>query len=205
MPIKEYAIHRILLCDGIKKILDDGFDIIAAKGDAPADVKLQACRACSTRNTDDVYCLDVDSLKRDLDYKLYGFQRPSVDLAVPFYSNGVSTTFLLIEAKLGEWSTEDESRPRHPGREELFEKYKLSKERLNAFGKVSDVLYFIVPRSTYKGQRYRASRWNKGSRPCDITVRCCDQLMNDLGLNEGSQFWLCEYRLQNLVERLLGG
>ena len=190
-PVPEYRKHCFSLRDAMEKIFQDGFDALSEAQNAEADFGLKFCRACVERDFDDVHCLNADGYKEEVDWNEYGALQPSTDIAVPIYGDAAQIGLLLVEAKLGERSSTD-SRPRHPGKEELFDKFKYTVERLNRFAKINNSLYFLVPKSSYQWQCYRASRWNKGSRPCDIVVRCCNQFLEEVGVPDKSNSLVCE-------------
>lgn len=180
----------ISLKDGFLKIFRDGESSLVRENRSNELNLLHLCKTCSECNeTEDVSCIDMDAFVADL--RDGECRSASVDIILLIKNVGSEGfTALCVEGKLGVVYND---RPRNPTKGELIKKFTDTKKCLNTYGvEVLEDYYILVSKATYEQQRYRANRWNKGSREFNFCVECCSKFLLKVGVLQDSSRLKCK-------------
>lgn len=121
---------------------------------------LGICKTCSLLElADDVsVCVDGEELEKALS-GIMGHQLPKVaDFAIFETLEDAQIIAHIAEAKLGERRKE---KPNFPKCKELQDKFQTLASRLKERFFIGEQFFFIVPMSSYEGQRRRTRHWNE--------------------------------------------
>lgn len=160
--INEDDLPRVIipLTDELKKIVTDAKAVLNPKTDSNELNFLTICENCSALTTEDVLsplCIDGDELEKSISRKTGNPRGQSADIVVFTVGENEPLVAHMAEAKLGEKQSE---RPKFPKRIELQRKFDTLILRLKERVSFGDKLFFIVPKSSFEGQRHRVRHWN---------------------------------------------
>ncbi len=154
----------ISLKDELKKIIEhDARDALDSGKDRDELDALDICKKCSSPDLPEEQipvCIDGDKFELALCDKTKMPLHQSADFAV-FEILGTQRYLAHIaEAKLGE---KRRAKPNFPKCIELKRKFDLLISRIEAFVPIGGLLFFIVPKFSFEGQRRRVRHWNEAN------------------------------------------
>lgn len=173
------------LAHGLLKILADARAAHAERRVEVAEAArdLSECADCATLVTQSgeiPFYVDGDELSRAYDVSLFGEVKPSVDFVL-FLEDGDGTPCVgFAEAKLG-GTLPSGGRPRHPTRQDLFEKIDYSVKRIGGHVPLCDEAYLLAAKCAVDEQKSRVHRWNQEqSFPMRLECLCLRDFLEEV-------------------------
>ena len=178
----------------ISRVFNDGFQALennqkATQKDCDSLNRCLSCSCSSNEKIADIWCVDNDSWSKCCDIAKWGAEKFSADFFVVLNKND-SWTIQLVEAKLGVVSGGQEKRPRHPGPQELYDKYDWSVRRIGDGSMVQDGLIVLFSNSVIEKMKNRFSRFYRENRGVKIICMCVESYLESIG--QGSFNHFCE-------------
>lgn len=181
--INEEDLPRVViaLSDELKKVIADAKAALNPETDRDDLNFLTICESCSSlagKDEPPPLCIDGDALEKAISNKTGSPRHQSADMVV--FTTGANEPLVahMAEAKLGEKQNE---RPKFPKRIELQRKFDTLIARLQDHVSFGDKLFFIVPKSSFEGQRHRVRHWNDANEFSPRKLVClCARAFLDL-------------------------
>lgn len=123
---------------------------------------LIACKNCSAPKSADenTFCMDGEEFEVAMRRKTGENQCKAADFVMFEVGEGHRLIAHMAEAKLGE---KRKAKPNFPKCKEMQDKFEALALRLKGLASIGEQLFFIVPKSSFEGQRRRTRHWNEAN------------------------------------------